>query len=36
VIWASVALAWYFLYGIRHSTVGKERAAAAAAGEGTP
>jgi APA family basic amino acid/polyamine antiporter len=29
VIWASVALAWYFFYGIRHSTVGKERAAAA-------
>jgi APA family basic amino acid/polyamine antiporter len=29
LIWASVALAWYFFYGIRHSTVGKERAAAA-------
>jgi amino acid transporter len=28
LIWASVALAWYFFYGIKHSTVGKERAAA--------
>jgi basic amino acid/polyamine antiporter, APA family len=28
VIWASVALAWYFFYGIKHSTVGKQRAAA--------
>jgi basic amino acid/polyamine antiporter, APA family len=33
VIWASVALVWYFFYGIRHSTVGKERAAALAAEE---
>ncbi len=31
VIWASVALVWYFFYGIRHSTVGKDRAAALAA-----
>jgi APA family basic amino acid/polyamine antiporter len=28
LIWAAVALAWYFYYGIRHSTVGKQRAAA--------
>src|SRR5215212_8482973 len=25
LIWASVALAWYFFYGIRHSTVGKAK-----------
>ena len=28
VIWASVAIAWYFFYGIRNSTLGKARAAA--------
>ncbi len=28
VIWASVAIAWYFLYGIRNSTLGKAKAAA--------
>jgi len=27
VIWASVALAWYFFYGIRHATLGKEATA---------
>jgi amino acid transporter len=32
VLWAAVALAWYFFYGIGHSTVGKERAAAREAG----
>jgi APA family basic amino acid/polyamine antiporter len=32
VIWASVALAWYFFYGIRHSALGQE----AAPGEGEP
>jgi APA family basic amino acid/polyamine antiporter len=28
VIWASVAIAWYFFYGIRNSALGKARAAA--------
>jgi APA family basic amino acid/polyamine antiporter len=28
VIWASVAMAWYFSYGIRNSTLGKAQAAA--------
>ena len=32
LIWATVALAWYFFYGIRNSTLGK----AAAAEEGAP
>jgi basic amino acid/polyamine antiporter, APA family len=32
LIWTSVALAWYFFYGIRHSTL----RGAQAAGEGTP
>jgi APA family basic amino acid/polyamine antiporter len=27
VIWSSVALAWYFSYGIRHSTLGKAKPA---------
>jgi basic amino acid/polyamine antiporter, APA family len=31
LIWATVALAWYFFYGIRHSAVGRE-----AAGGGEP
>ena len=26
VIWASVAIAWYFFYGIRNSTLGKAQA----------
>jgi amino acid transporter len=26
VIWASVAIAWYFFYGIKHSTLGKAKA----------
>jgi APA family basic amino acid/polyamine antiporter len=28
VIWASVAIAWYFFYGISNSTLGKAKAAA--------
>jgi basic amino acid/polyamine antiporter, APA family len=32
LIWASAALAWYFLYGIRHSALRRE----VAAGEGEP
>ena len=32
LIWASVALAWYFFYGIRHSALRRE----VAAGEGEP
>jgi basic amino acid/polyamine antiporter, APA family len=32
LIWASVALAWYFFYGIRHSALGKESGAAGEAG----